>query len=250
MTMSAKRSPAILVPVKLGAPPPFGYVRDFYTELAASPWVAALYDFCADFVETDVSGGILSVRDSLGKSATPLTLVPGAMPARFTDIGGGGADFSVSTDVRACVYQGPEIASSTGVGIAAVFTPTNFTIQQVIASFGAGSSNFWYDGSVNTVKNSNISPAIITAFGDGKPEWALGMRTPTANTIKNEKSDKSVAGTIPPLTNLYIGGNNAALAFNSRYQSLLHSVLVLTGVPDADGEQLITDWAKSITPQR
>lgn len=250
MALLTKRTPALLVPVQAGVEPPFGYIRDFYSELKANPAVVAMYDFHADFCTLDGSNGITRVADSLGKSA-PLTLVSGATPAVLMDDGGGAADFSVSTDVAACVYQGPAIASATGVGMVAVFTPTNFVSPQVMGSFGGPDGNFWFDGASGNIRSGNVIPyANILAYADGMPEWAYNLRTAADKTNATEATSNTVEGVLPSLTTIFVGGNNATLAFPGRYRSLLHALLILNDIPDEAGESLITDWAKSITPER
>lgn len=81
MALLTKRTPALLVPVQSGITPPFGYIRDFYTELKANSAVAAMYDFHADFCTINGTNGITRVADSLGKS-NPITPVSGSTPPR------------------------------------------------------------------------------------------------------------------------------------------------------------------------
>ncbi|MFH5773612.1 hypothetical protein ACHFJ0_05120 [Paracoccus sp. NGMCC 1.201697] len=250
MALLTKRTPAILVPVQTGITPPFGYVRDFYTELKANAAVAAMYDFHADFCTINNSNGITRVTDSLGK-ASPLTPFAGSTPPTLVDAGGGGANFAVGTPTARCVLTGSTYAGGTSYGLLAVISYAALpSATESIAAFGTNQNNLYFN-TAGSFGGAGIG--TVAGFADGQPSWGLGYRGNSVNGNSQGElgTSNGTAAAVPSLGVLTVGMNGANVtAASGFFTGILHALLVLTAVPDAPTLTLITDWAKSITPQR
>lgn len=119
-----------------------------------------------------------------------------------------------------------------------------------ISAFGTNQNNLFFNTSGNF---SGAGIGSVAGFTDGQPSWGLGYRGNTVNGNSQGElgTSSGTAAAVPSLGVLTVGMNTASItAASGFFTGILHALLVLTAVPDAPTLTLITDWAKSITPQR
>lgn len=249
MALLSKRTPALLIPVQPGVEPPFGYVRDFYSEMKARPKFGSYYDISSDFCELDEVNGIKAVYDSIGKSP-PIRPLEGATLAQLTNLGGGGADCSVAGSGPNCIYSnGVSYAGLSGYTLAVVFSQVRslLTVEKSVCSLGTNTANIYLG------TNGNVTSYLggsVKGYLDGQPEWAISYKSAGDAKMTTELGSNATTPSMPTLSTLKVGIDGTNLTAATGFRGIIHALVVLTDKPDAEDMLLLTDWATSLTAPR